>query len=156
MGGFGGLSSSSKAPHPQNWNMKHHKSVEILPIFKMSRPCTNVKAPYWRLSGDGSDTGSVLTCWLRDFLNSCMRQVKIPRIWTRTLIVAIPKSEKPLGTQRAIALYPCCVSPSRSSRDSSTLVLNQLPTHYSRRDKRAFTREVDRRWGHLTYARYWG
>jgi len=41
------------------------------------------------------------------------------------------------GTQRAIALCLCCGSPSRSSRDSTTLMSNQPSTHYSRRNKRA-------------------
>ena len=36
-----------------------------------------------------------------------MCQIKIPRIWSRVLIVAIPKSY--WGTQRAIALYLYCV-----------------------------------------------
>ena len=58
-----------------------------------------------------------------------MRQLKIPKIWRRALVVAIPKPEKPLGTQRVIALYLCCVSPLKSSRDSSTLVSKQSSTH---------------------------
>ena len=45
--------------------------------------------------------GSNLESWFCDFLTSCMRQLKIPRIWRRALIVAFPKPEK-LGTQRAI------------------------------------------------------
>jgi len=32
-----------------------------------------------------------------DFLTSCMRQLKIPKIWRRALIVALPNPEKPLG-----------------------------------------------------------
>jgi len=41
-------------------------------------------------------------------------------------------------TQRAIAIYHCCVTPSKSSRDSCTLVSNQSYTHFSRRSRRAF------------------
>jgi len=41
--------------------------------------------------------GSALKSWFCDFLNSCMRQLKIPKIWRRALVVAIPKPEKPLG-----------------------------------------------------------
>ena len=40
--------------------------------------------------------GSALKSWFCDFLNSCMRQLKIPKIWRRVLEVAIPKPEKPL------------------------------------------------------------
>ena len=36
-----------------------------------------------------------------DFLNSCMRQLKIPKIWRRALVVAIPKPEKPLGDPKS-------------------------------------------------------
>ena len=43
------------------------------------------------------DAGSALKSWFCDFLTSCKRQLKIPKIWKRTLIVAIPKAEKPLG-----------------------------------------------------------
>jgi len=32
-----------------------------------------------------------------DFLTSCLFQLKIPKIWRKALIVAIPKLEKPLG-----------------------------------------------------------
>ena len=48
--------------------------------------------------------GSALKSWFCDFLNSCIRQLKIPKIWRRALVIAIPKPEKALGTQRAIAL----------------------------------------------------
>jgi len=41
-------------------------------------------------------TGSALKSCFRDFLTSCMRQLKIPKIWRRTLLVAIPKQENPL------------------------------------------------------------
>jgi len=40
---------------------------------------------------------SALKSWFCDFLTSCMRQFKIPKIWRRAQIVAIPKPEKPLG-----------------------------------------------------------
>ena len=70
--------------------------------------------------------GSTLKSWFCDLLTSCMcRQLKIPKIWRRALIVAIPKPVKPLGTQRAIVPYLCCVSHLTSWRDSSTLVSNQ-------------------------------
>jgi len=46
-------------------------------------------------------TGSALKSWFCDFLSSCMRQLKIPKIWRRSLIVAIPKPEKPLGDPKS-------------------------------------------------------
>ena len=33
--------------------------------------------------------------WLRVFLSSCLRQLRIPRIWRRATVVAIPKPNKP-------------------------------------------------------------
>jgi len=39
--------------------------------------------------------------YLPNFLNSCMRQLKIPKIWRRALVVAIPKPEKPLGDPKS-------------------------------------------------------
>jgi len=41
--------------------------------------------------------GPALKSWFCDFLNSYMRQIKIPKIWRRALVVAIPKPEKQLG-----------------------------------------------------------
>jgi len=40
----------------------------------------------------------ILVC---NFLSSCMRQLKIPKIWKKALIVAIPKPEKPLGDPKS-------------------------------------------------------
>ena len=41
--------------------------------------------------------GSALTSWFCDFLTSCMRQLKITKIWRTALVVAITKPEKPVG-----------------------------------------------------------
>jgi len=48
--------------------------------------------------------GSALKFWFCDFLNSCMRQLKIPKIWRRALVVAIPKPKKPLGDPKSYSL----------------------------------------------------
>ena len=40
--------------------------------------------------------GAALKSWLRDFFSSCLRQLKIPKIWRRAFVVAIPKSGKPV------------------------------------------------------------
>ena len=48
---------------------------------------------------------------LRDFISSCLRRLKIPKIWRRALVVAIPKPGKPVGdpkSYRPISLL--CVS----------------------------------------------
>ena len=40
--------------------------------------------------------GAALKSWLRDFLSSCLCRLKIPKIWRRALVVAIPKPGKPV------------------------------------------------------------
>jgi len=43
--GFWGLTPTNKAPRLPNWNMKHYKSVEILPIFRVSSPPAQAQSP---------------------------------------------------------------------------------------------------------------
>ena len=45
--------------------------------------------------------GAALKSWLRDFLSSCLRRLKIPNIWRRALVVAIPKPGKPVGDPKS-------------------------------------------------------
>ena len=40
--------------------------------------------------------GTALKSWLRGFLSSCLRQLKVPKVWRRALVVAIPKPKKPV------------------------------------------------------------
>ena len=40
--------------------------------------------------------GAALKSWLCDFLSSCLCRLKIPKIWRRVLVVAIPKPGKPV------------------------------------------------------------
>ena len=49
-----------------------------------------------------------------------MRQLKIPNIWRRALIVASLSQKSHWGTQSANIPYLCCVFPLKSSKDSST------------------------------------
>ena len=52
---LGYLAPTNKGPSTTpNWNMKHCKLVEFLSNFRMSTPCTNVKSPHRRFSGDDS------------------------------------------------------------------------------------------------------
>ena len=52
--------------------------------------------------------GLALKSWSCDFLTSCMHQLKIPRNWRRTLILAIPKLGKLLGDPKS---YRCLSLP---------------------------------------------
>ena len=45
--------------------------------------------------------GAALKSWLRDFISSCLRRLKIPKIWRRALVVAIPKPGKPMGDPKS-------------------------------------------------------
>ena len=45
--------------------------------------------------------GAALKSWLRDFLSSCLRRLKIPKIWRRALVIAIPKPGKPVGDPKS-------------------------------------------------------
>ena len=38
--------------------------------------------------------GSALKSWMCGFLSSCLRRLKIPEVWRRALVVAIPKPKK--------------------------------------------------------------
>ena len=40
--------------------------------------------------------GASLKSWLRGFLSSCLHHLKIPKVWRRALVVAIPKPSKPV------------------------------------------------------------
>ena len=67
--------------------------------------------------------GAALKSWLRDFLSSCLRRLKIPKIWRRALVIAISKPTKPVGDTKSHRRYLCSVSPTRSSRGLSTPAL---------------------------------
>ena len=45
--------------------------------------------------------GAALKSWLRDFLSSCLHRLKIPKIWRRALVVAIPNPGKPVGDPKS-------------------------------------------------------
>ena len=44
---------------------------------------------------------AALKSWLRDFFSSCLRRLKIPKIWRRALVIAIPKPMKPVGNPKS-------------------------------------------------------
>ena len=54
--------------------------------------------------------GAALKSCLRDFLSSCLRRLKIPKIWRRALVVAIPKPAKPVGDSKSYRpIFLLCV-----------------------------------------------
>ena len=93
-----------------SWHMEDSKTWEsqYLRTFQAGRVCCRPQALESRkISGIGLlpgvilQAGSALKSWFCDFLNSCMRQLKIPKIWGRALVVAIPRPEKPLGDPKS-------------------------------------------------------
>ena len=59
-----------------------------------------------------TQVGAALKSWLFGFLSSCLRRLKIPKVWRRALVVAIPKPKNPvedLKSYRPISLLcvPC-------------------------------------------------
>ena len=44
---------------------------------------------------------AALKSWLREFLSSCLRRLKIFKIWRRAFLVAIPKPTKPVGDPKS-------------------------------------------------------
>jgi len=55
--------------------------------------------------------GSALKSWFCDFLTCCMRQFKIPKIWRRALIFAIPSTRKATGGSKELPSYISAVYP---------------------------------------------
>jgi len=60
-GAYGDLAPQTKLQDSPNWKMKLYKSVEFWlifwvssPVHKPKAPPQKCKAPYWKLSGDGS------------------------------------------------------------------------------------------------------
>ena len=47
--------------------------------------------------------GAALKSWLYDFLSSCLRRLKISKIWRRALVVGIPKSTKPVKDEKELS-----------------------------------------------------
>ena len=45
--------------------------------------------------------GTALKSCLCDFLSSCLRRLKIPKIWRSALVVAIPKPGNPVGNPKS-------------------------------------------------------
>ena len=54
--------------------------------------------------------GAALKSWLRDFISSCLRRLKISKIWRRALVVTIPKPGKPVGDPKSYRpIFLLCV-----------------------------------------------
>ena len=45
--------------------------------------------------------GPIIKSWLRKFLSSCLCQLRIPKVWKRSLVLAIPKLNKPMNDAKS-------------------------------------------------------
>ena len=54
---------------------------------------------------------AALKYWLRDFLFYSLRRLKIPKIWRRAFVVAIPKPTKPVGDPKSYRPIPLLCVP---------------------------------------------
>jgi len=88
---------------------------------------------------------SALKFWFCDFLSSCMRQLKIPKIWQRALEFAIPKPEKPLGYPKSYRPISLLCAPVKTHQHSCRI--NHRPTAISGAGGLPI-REVGQRLGH--------
>ena len=62
--------------------------------------------------------GAALKSWLRDFISSCLRRIKIPKIWRRALVVAIPKPGKPVGGPKELSTDIFALCPLQDPREA--------------------------------------
>ena len=59
------------------------------------------KAPEITRTSKLLHSGAALKSWLRDYLSSCLRRLKIPKIWRRAFVAAIPKLTKTVGDPKS-------------------------------------------------------
>ena len=78
--------------------------------------------------------GAALESWLRDFLSFCLHRLKIPKIWRRALVVAMPKPTKAVGDTKSyqpISLFcvffcsHCLCAPLRKVMASLSLLVDR-------------------------------
>ena len=62
--------------------------------------------------------GAALKSWLRDFLSSCLRRLKIPKIWRKAIVVAIPKPAKPVGDPKSYRPISLALCPLQDPREA--------------------------------------
>ena len=65
-----------------------------------------------------SHARAALKSWLRDFISSCLRRLKIFKIWRRALVVAIPKPGKPVGGPKELSTNISALCPLQDPREA--------------------------------------
>ena len=95
------VSDLSRATTPDSVNISDNFSqrefAAVLQRFKPGKaPGPNSICPELILHA-----GAALKSWLRDFFSSCLRRLKISKIWRKALVVAITKPAKPVGDPKS-------------------------------------------------------
>ena len=91
------VSDFSRATTPDSVNISHNFSQrEFAAALQHLKP-GKATGPDSICSELILHAGAALKFWLCDFISSCLRRLKIPNIWRRALVVAIPKPAKPVG-----------------------------------------------------------
>ena len=85
--------------------------------------------------------GASLKSWLRGFLSSCLHHLKIPKIWRRALVVAIPKPSKPVEDPKSYRPISLLCVPYKILERLSTPASNLLLTLCSHGNRRVFDAE---------------
>ena len=94
---------------------------------KSSRFVSQEVSDLWRATTpDGADSicpelilhaGAALKSWLRDFISSCLRRLKIPKIWRRAL-VGDPKTRKARGRSKELSTDISALCPLQDPREA--------------------------------------
>ena len=108
---------------------KSFTSQEFAAALKHLKP-GKVSGPNFICPEPITHAGAALKSWLCGFLSSRLHHLKIPKVWRRALVVAIPKLKKPVEDPKSYRPILLCV-PYKIPRGLYTLVLSRLLTHFS-------------------------
>ena len=68
--------------------------------------------------------GAALKSWLCGFLSSCLRRLKIPKVWSRALVMAIPKPKKACRGPEKLSPHLLALRPLQDPRQAYTRSYN--------------------------------
>ena len=68
--------------------------------------------------------GAALKSWLCGFLSSCLRRLKIPKVWRRALLVVIPKPKKACRRLEKLSSHLLALRPVQDPRQAHTRSYN--------------------------------
>ena len=75
--------------------------------------------------------GAALKSWLCGFLSFCLRHLKIPKVWRRAMVVAIPKPRKPMEDPKSYRHISLLCVPYNILERLIHARVSRLLTHFS-------------------------